>query len=232
MTISIGVDETIFRFTKSERVFIYVASCSLDSLHDYSSEDKSFKKRRCEDKPLRLNLDGIAGFLFGAFSYGNILRFGKKDPLFFEEQKKILPKRVLETNSSLILGILNLIRSAGFYNIGEKIDVVFDGHDMYKIQESLESCLEKDGYRLDDVNIKFIPKGDEIVSLVNTSDAIAYVLRALLDRERLKLMRNRGEEGVKLELNEGSNLTNIKDLIPYHMSSENWERRSLERRVA
>ena len=80
--------------------------------------------------------------------------------------------------------------------------------------------------------IKFIPKGDEIVSLVNTSDAIAYVLRALLDRERLKLMRNRREEGVKLELNEGSNLANIKDLIPYHMSSENWERRSLERRVA
>lgn len=240
MGISIGVDETIFRLTKRERVFIYVASCSIDpsdSTLDYSPEkmyqDKNLKKRRENKKPI--DLEGIAGFLFGAFSYGSIIRFGRRpdrrDPKFFEEQKELLHRRVLETNSSLILGILNLIRSTGLYENGEKINVVFDGHDMYHIQANLERKLKEAGYRLDNIDLKFIPKGDEIVSLVNTSDAIAYSLRALLDRERSRL-RKKPDEKVRINLDERTDIEDIKDLIPYHMESDGWSRRSLERKVA
>ena len=233
MGISIGVDETIFRLTKRERVFIYVASCSIDPFdytHEINYHDKSFRKRRNDNKPL--DLEGIAGFLFGAFSYGSIIRFEKKDQDFYEEQKKLLRRKVLETNSSLILGILNLIKSTGFYLEDKKINVVFDGHDRYHIQNGLEHNLKEANYRLDNINLQFIPKGDEIVSLVNTSDAIAYALRALLDKEKDKLKKNKQDENVMIDLDERTTLEDIKDLIPYHMGSEAWPRKSLEKKVA
>ena len=202
MTLYLGIDESILRVRKREQAFIYVGTFTKDD--SQGEERKNLSKIREERK---LNLNCLAGFLFGVFLFDN----SRKKEIITGSKNYKQFQSVYTLIDEGFSGAENL----GILNETENIKIEIDGHDTYRIGEPLKKSFKGTKYenRLD---FNFIARGDQNFSIINQADMIAYFLRELKGIEN-GIDSDLQKRGLEALLNE-KNPTPIKRITPYHLA--------------